>query len=128
MNIDKHEYEDQVIRDVIGCTMEVSNTLGAGFLEKVYERALVRELRIRELPVKAQLRFSVMYKGYSVGEYCADLMVANTLIVELKCVDCLANEHLAQCINYLKISGKRVGLLLNFQHPKLEWKRVVFGF
>jgi len=69
-----------------------------------------------------------MYKGCSVGDYCADLMVADTLIVELKCIDSLANEHLAQCINYLKISGKRVGLLLNFQHPKLEWKRVVHGF
>jgi GxxExxY protein len=74
------------------------------------------------------LHFSVMYKGESVGEYSADLMVADTLIVELKCVDRLANEHLAQCLNYLKISGKRVGLLLNFQRPKLEWKRVVFGF
>ena len=128
MNMDKHEYEDQLIRDVIGSAMEVSNTLGAGFLEKVYERALVRELRMRDLTVKSQLKFSVMYKGYSVGEYCADLMVADTLIVELKCVESLANEHLAQCINYLKISGKRVGLLLNFQRPKLEWKRVVHGF
>ena len=69
----------------------------------------------------------VSYKGRCVGDYTPDLLVDGRLIVELKCVDSLANEHIAQCINYLKASGLRLALLINFQHAKLEWKRVVFA-
>jgi GxxExxY protein len=99
--------------------------LGAGFLEKVYERALIRELALRGVNAKAQVSFPVCYKGQYVGEYVADLVVEEQLIVELKCVDRLANEHLAQCINYLKASGLHVALLVNFQRPNVEWKRVL---
>jgi hypothetical protein len=75
--------------------------------------------------VKSQVSFPVCYKGQYLGEYVADLVVEDKVIVELKCVDRFANEHLAQCINYLKASGLRVALLINFQKPKVEWKRVI---
>jgi len=101
--------------------------LGAGFLEKVYERALAHELVLRGLNVKSQATFPVGYKGQCLGEYVADLLVEQKLIVELKCVDQFANEHLAQCINYLKASGMKLALLVNFQRPRVEWKRVIYS-
>ena len=113
---------------VIGAVLEVSNTLGAGFLEKVYERALARELRLRGIRVEAQAESAVMYKGENVGSYFADLVVEGELVVELKCAERLGREHTAQCLNYLKASGKQVCLLVNFQSPKVEWKRVVWRF
>jgi GxxExxY protein len=70
----------------------------------------------------------VAYKGHSVGEYFADILVEDVLVVELKCVERLANEHTAQCLNYLRASGLAVCLLVNFQKPKVEWKRIVLGF
>ncbi|MFN3324751.1 MAG: GxxExxY protein [Bryobacteraceae bacterium] len=110
---------------VIGCAFEVANVLGAGFWEKVYERALHRELELRGLRAKPQVSFRVCYKGHFAGEYMADLVVEQRLLVEIKCVDRFANQHLAQCINYLRASGLTVALLINFQRPKLEWKRVL---
>jgi len=113
---------------VLGAVFEVSNTLGAGFLEKVYERALLRELGLRGIRATAQNSFVVTYKGHNVGEYIADIIVEDVLVVELKCVERLGNEHTAQCINYLRASGRTVCLLINFQKPKVEWKRIVKGF
>lgn len=112
---------------IVGAIYEVSNTLGAGFLERVYERALVRELELRGLRAASQCRFSVSYKGRCVGEYLADIVVEDCLIVELKCAERLCNEHMAQCINYLKVSNLKLALLVNFQKPRVEWKRVVLG-
>jgi len=126
MNTNEHE-SDKLIQSVIGAAYEVSNVLGAGFLEKVYERALIRELGLRGLPVRSQARYEVTYKGQAVGEYLADLIVGEQLVVELKCIVSFSNEHMAQCINYLKASGLRFALLINFQRPKVEWKRIVFG-
>lgn len=117
--------ESAVTEAVIGSAFEVINVLGSGFLEKVYQRALVRELALRGVSAKAHVSFPVSYRGQCVGEYVANLVVSESVIVELKCVDRLANEHLAQCINYLKASGLSVALLLNFHRPKLEWKRVL---
>ena len=99
--------------------------LGAGFVERVYERVLLRELALRGVKAKAQVPFRVCYKGQYVGEYLADLVFEEKLIVELKCVERFANEHLAQCTNYLKVSGLQVALLINFQRPKVEWKCVL---
>jgi GxxExxY protein len=87
---------------VLGAIFEVSNTLGAGFLEKVYHRALFTELSIRGLQVVSQASFPVIYKGACVGEYFADFLVENVLLVELKCAERLTNEHTAQCLNYLR--------------------------
>jgi GxxExxY protein len=113
---------------VLGAVFEVSNTLGAGFLEKVYERALLRELDLRGIHTVAQASFAVAYKGQSVGEYFADILVEDVLVVELKCVERLDNAHTAQCLNYLRASGRKVCLLVNFQKPKVEWKRIVLGY
>jgi GxxExxY protein len=125
MHTDGHGSETELTEATIGSAFEVANLLGAGFMEKVYERALVRELALRGLRARAQTSFSVCYKGQYVGEYFADLVVEEKVIVELKCVDRFANEHLAQCINYLKASGLRVALLINFQRPSVEWKRII---
>ena len=125
MDTDAHEFESDLTEAVIGSAFEIAKVLGAGFLEKVYERALVQELALRDIRAKAQVSFPVCYKGQYVGEYVADLVVEERLIVELKCVERFANEHLAQCINYLKASRLRVALLINFQKPKVEWKRVL---
>jgi GxxExxY protein len=110
---------------VIGAAYEVSNVLGAGFLEKIYERALIEELGLRGLPVKAQPPFPVAYNGKHIGTYAADLVIDDRLLVEVKCVEHFSNEHLAQCINYLKASGLHLALLINFRRPKVEWRRIV---
>ena len=116
---------DHLIEPVLAAAFEVSNTLGVGFLEKVYERALLHELRLRALKATPQASFPVAYKGHSIGEYFADILVEDSLVIELKCVAALAPEHTAQCLNYLRASGKSLCLLINFQKPKLEWKRVI---
>jgi GxxExxY protein len=121
MNTDEHGLTEKVL----GAAFEVSNCLGAGFLEKVYEHALLIELSLRGIKAIPQRPFGVCYKGHSVGEYFADILVEDELVIELKCADHLANEHLAQCINYLRASGKSICLLINFQKPKVEWKRIV---
>jgi GxxExxY protein len=110
---------------VIGAAYEVSNVLGVGFLEKIYERALIEELGLRGLRVKAQAPFPVAYKGKHIGTYAADLVIEDRLLVEVKCVEHFSNEHLAQCINYLKASALHLALLINFRRPKVEWRRVV---
>jgi len=120
-----HTDKEELTEVVIGSAFEVSKVLGSGFLEKVYERALFRELTFRGLSVRAQAPYSVRYKGQLIGEYLADLLVEDKLVVELKCVERLANEHLAQCLNYLKASGLHTALLINFQRPKVEWRRVL---
>ena len=109
---------------VIGAAFEVSNTLGCGFLEKLYERALVSELTLRGIAIVTQAVYPVAYKGQIIGEYRPDLVIENILIVELKCVDRFAPTHLAQCLSYLHASGLTLALLLNFQHPKVECRRI----
>ena len=112
---------------VIGCAFTVLNTLGAGFLEKVYENALALELRAAGLTVSQQFGVRVQYNGTVIGEYFADLLVEDVLLVQLKTVKALDDVHRMQCTNYLKASGLRLCLLLNFGKPRLEIKRVVHG-
>jgi GxxExxY protein len=128
MNTDERGFFDSLTERVLGAIFEVSNTLGAGFLEKIYERALLRELGLRGIRATAQASFTVAYKGHSVGEYFADILVEDVLVVELKCTERLSNEHTAQCLNYLRASGRTLCLLVNFQKPKVEWKRIVHNF
>src|SRR5271165_4716653 len=104
MNADNTENLNSLTERVLGAVFEVANTLGAGFLEKVYERALVRELQLGAIPAVSQVTFSVVYKDRRVGDYCADIVVEGALVVELKCVERLTNEHMAQCLNYLRVS------------------------
>ncbi|TWU46544.1 GxxExxY protein [Rubripirellula reticaptiva] len=108
---------------VIGCAFQVSNTLGSGFLEKVYENALAIELRKSGLDVKQQAPINVLYDGIVVGEYFADLLVSDAVIVELKAVKEFSDAHAAQCLNYLKATGLPICLLLNFGKPRVEVKR-----
>ena len=110
---------------VIGCAFTVLNTLGAGFLEKVYENALAHELRSTGLKVAQQIAVKVLYHDVAVGEYFADLLVEDVLVVELKAVKALDDAHRMQCANYLRATGLRLCLLLNFGKPRLEIKRVV---
>ena len=119
---------DALTERVLAAAFEVSNTLGPGFLERVYERALARELQLRGIKVANQVKLPVTYKDRAVGDYVVDLLVEDVLAVELKCVDRLAPEHTAQCINYLKACNRTVCLLINFQRSKLDWKRVVNHF
>jgi GxxExxY protein len=128
MNADESGYPESLTERVLSAIFEVSNTLGSGFLEKVYQRALLAELRMRGIRASAEVSFSVVYKGQRVGEYFADLVVEDVLVVELKCVERLSNEHMAQCLNYLRASGRTLCLLVNFQKPRVEWKRVVYSF
>ena len=83
------------------------------------------ELRARGIRATGQTSLAVSYKGQMVGEYFVDILVEDVLVVELKCVDRLANEHTAQCLNYLRASGRTLCLLVNFQKPKVEWKRII---
>ena len=114
-----------ITETVIGCSYAVANALGSGFLEKVYENALAHELRKFGLDVIQQHGISVVYDGVTVGIFEADLVVNGLVIVELKTVKTLTEIHMAQCMNYLRATGARVCLLINFSNPKVEIKRIV---
>ncbi len=126
MDTNKHELvlKDEVYR-IVGCAMEVVNTLGHGLLEKPYENALVVEFGLKDIPFQQQKRFSVLYKSVHVGEYIPDLIAFEQIVVEIKTVDRITDSDRGQLINYLKVTGLRVGLILNVKHPKLEWERIV---
>jgi GxxExxY protein len=126
MNTDGHGLlgEDQT-REIIGCAMEVMNVLGHGFLEKVYENALCVEMRLRGISYRQQPHYDVLYKNELVGEYIPDLIVSDSVVVDAKTIDTITDHEIGQVLNYLKITGFRIGLILNFKHPKLQWKRVV---
>ena len=117
---------DPLTERIIGCAFKVANTLGQGFLEKVYENALVHELRKAGLEVVQQKGLEVHYDGVLVGEFQVDLLVEGTVLVELKAVAGLQEVHVAQCLNYLKASGKPVCLLFNFGRS-LVVRRLVLG-
>lgn len=105
--------------------MEVLNTLGHGLLEKPYENALTVEFRLRDIPFRQQPRFDVLYKSVKVGEYVPDLIVYEQIVVDTKTIDRITNHEKGQVINYLKITGLHVGLILNFKYAKLQWERLV---
>jgi len=109
---------------VLGCCFEVIKELGAGFVESVYEKALLVALRDKGARAEAQVPLRVLFRGHCVGEFLADIVVEDAVIVELKAVKTLAPEHQAQLINYLNASGKTVGLLVDFGNARLEYKRL----
>ena len=112
-------------RKIIGAAFEVQRQLGVGFLEKVYEAALEHELQLRGVDCQVQASIAVAYKGKQLGYYVCDLLVDGTVLCEIKAVRALATEHEAQLLNYLKATGTKVGLLLNFGSPRLQIKRMV---
>ena len=124
MHADAHRL-NKVTEKIVGCAYRVGNSLGCGFLEKVYENALKIELRKEGLIVQQQHPISIFYEGQSVGEYFADLVEEKEIIVEMKAVKVLDDIHLAQCLNYLKATGLKLCLLINFGSPRVEIKRIV---
>ncbi|MFW6060678.1 MAG: GxxExxY protein [Phycisphaeraceae bacterium] len=114
-----------ITRRVIGCAYHVSSTLGIGFLERVYENALAHELRKAELDFVQQQPVAVHYDGVVVGDYVPDLIVKNEIVLELKAAEAIDASHIAQCLNALRATSRRVGLVLNFGTPQLGVKRVV---
>ncbi len=116
---------NEITREVIGCAYKVSNTLGIGFIEKVYENALVYLIRKSGCKVAQQFPIKVHFDGIVVGEFFADLLVAERVLVELKAVSTLLDEHTAQALNYLRATGLEVCLLINFGKSKVEIKRLL---
>ena len=131
MNTDtaNRKEEDYRYKELTGLILksafEIHNTLGCGFLEKVYERALIYELKMNKLKLATQKAMTILYKDQDLGSYVADIVVEDKVIVELKNVNFLAMIHKAQVLNYLKASGYNVALILNFSKPRLEYQRVV---
>jgi GxxExxY protein len=124
MNADSDKISDRII----GAAFEVANVLGTGLLEKVYENALVHELKKRGLLVEQQKKITIHYDGVVVGDYRSDPVVEGLIIVELKAVSRVDSIHVAQCLNYLKPTGLNLGLILNFGNPWVEIKRVVNNY
>ncbi len=116
---------EQETKEIIGCAMEVINELGHGLIEKPYENALVVEFGLRGISCRQQPKFDVLYKEVNVGYYIPDLIVQEKVIVDAKVVDQITNHEVGQMMNYLKITGLKVGLIINFKNARLEWKRVV---
>ncbi|MGB9177786.1 MAG: GxxExxY protein [Pyrinomonadaceae bacterium] len=114
---------EELTKKILEACFEVGKELGAGFLESVYEKALIVALHQKGLRAMAQVPLSVKFRGVIVGEFFADILVEDKIIIELKAVRSLAPEHQAQIINYLNATGIEIGLLVNFGNPKLEYRR-----
>jgi len=118
---------NEISKIIIGASFTVANELGTGFLEKVYENALLWELKNAGLKVEQQVPLNVMYKGICVGDYYADLYVENQIIVELKATKNTDKIHKAQVLNYLRACDKKLGLLINFGNPRVTIERIANG-
>lgn len=121
---DSPKYPDES-KQIIGCAMCVHNGVGHGFHEKPYENALMIEFRERGVVCDQQSRFSIFYKQEKIGEYIPDLIVYKKIIIDTKVIDRITNIEVGQMLKYLKITGLELGYIINFKHPRLEWKRVV---
>jgi GxxExxY protein len=125
MNTDEHGWGLNALTEaVIGCAFRVSNKLGCGYLEKVYENAMCVALRKAGLRFQQQVAFDVLYEGEVVGKYFADLIVEGKVLVEVKHTRGLDDAHTAQCLNYLAATGLPLCLLINFAKPRIEIKRL----
>ncbi len=122
---DKPLVHEELSKQVIGAAMEVLNSLKPGLDERLYENALVIELRERALQIEQQRSFPVDYKGTNIGTLIPDLIVDGKVIVDAKVVTAFNDSHIAQMTGYLAITGLRLAILLNFKSARLEWKRVV---
>jgi GxxExxY protein len=111
-------FKDEVFR-IVGCAIEVLNTLGHGIVEKPYENALVVEFGLRQIQFKQQPAFDVLYKGQRVGAFVPDLVVFDSIVVDTKVVDRITDHERRLMLNYLRITALRVGVILNFKHRKL---------
>jgi GxxExxY protein len=123
-NDEKLLFKDEVFK-IIGCAIEVLNTLGHGIVEKPYENALVVEFELRKIPFRQQPSFNILYKGNSVGLFVPDLIVFDAIVVDTKVIDRIGDHERGLILNYLRITKLRVGIILNFKHAKLEWERII---
>lgn len=112
---------------IIGCAMHVHNALGPGLREKPYENALVIAIRNKGIRAEAQRPFPILYCGQAVGDCIPDITVNDNLLVDVKSIDAIAENEVAQMLNYVRISGIKVGLIINFKNAKLAWQRIVRG-
>ena len=110
---------------IVGCAIEVLNTLGHGLLEKPYENALAVEFALRSVPFQQQALFDVLYKGHRVGLFIPDLIAFDAVVVDTKVIDRITDHERGLMLNYLRITKLRIGIILNFKHAKLEWERIV---
>jgi GxxExxY protein len=126
MNTNEQElFFKNEVYEIVNSAIEIINTLGHGFFEKVYENAMRVEFKYRSIPYSQQKRFTINYKDETVGDYITDLIAYNSIIIEIKTIDRITNHERGQLLNYLKISGLKVGVILNFKKAKLEWERLV---
>jgi len=128
MDTDAHRLEgphSELTFAIIGAAMEVLNAIGHGPHEKPYENALVVELGLRKLALAQQDRFAVQYKGVIVGEFIPDLIVGQAVVVDTKVIEAITDWERGQMLNYLRVTKLRVGLILNFRRPRLEWERLI---
>ncbi|HSY18908.1 MAG TPA: GxxExxY protein [Candidatus Acidoferrales bacterium] len=116
--------KDEVYQ-IVGSAIEVLNEIGHGLHEKPYENALVVEFGIRKVPFQQQVGFDVLYKGHKVGLFIPDLLAYGQVVIDAKVIDRITDVERGQMLNYLKITKYRVGVILNFKNPKLEWERIV---
>jgi GxxExxY protein len=110
---------------IVGCAIEVLNTLGHGLVEKPYENALAVEFGLRKIPFRQQPVFDVLYKDQKVGLFIPDLIAFDAVVVDTKVIDRITDHERGLMLNYLRITRLRVGVILNFKHRKLEWERIV---
>jgi len=122
-NSEKLLMKDEVFQ-VVGCDIEVLNTLGHGLVEKPYENALVVEFLVREIPFQQQPSFNVVYKEHKIGLFVPDLIAFGSIVVDTKVINQITDHERGLMLNYLRITRLRVGVILNFKHPKLEWQRI----
>ena len=122
-NSEKLLLKEEVFR-IVGCAIEVLNTLGHGLVEKPYENALVIEFSLRKIPFKQQPSYDVLYKSHKIGLFVPDLIIFDALVVDTKVIDKITDHERGLMLNYLRITGLRVGVILNFKHRKLEWERM----
>jgi GxxExxY protein len=115
----------ELVYQVVGCAMKVHRELGYGFLEKVYENSLMLLLKKEGITVKQQHPVPVYFEGETVGEYFADILIEDKILIELKTVEKISKVHYAQLLNYLKATGIQLGLLINFGPQKLEYERLI---
>jgi len=113
------------VYQIVGVAIEVLNGLGHGLHEKPYENALAVEFGLRTIPFTQQPRFDVLYKTIKVGEYVPDLVAFNAVVVDAKVIEAITDHERGQMLNYLRITGHKVGVILNFKRAKLEWERIV---
>lgn len=123
INTDEHRLNELSFA-VNGCAMDVLNTIGHGFHEKIYENAMVVAFKKRNIAYSQQHAFEVIYEQHTVGTFIPDFVVEDQIIIELKTIDKITNNEKGQVLNYLRASNLKLGLILNFKHAKLDWQRI----